>query len=62
MPSLDMEIIGSIALPLPSIELQAEYSALIAAYEQTHRQWAESARQGDHLFQTLLQRALRGAL
>jgi type I restriction enzyme, S subunit len=62
MPGLNMDIIGSLVIPLPPLELQQQFAVIAATYEQTRRQQQESARQSEHLFDTLLHRAFAGAL
>lgn len=52
--------IKAIRVPVPSINLQYAFADTVEEYEYAQHQQHESARQAEHLFQTLLHRAFRG--
>ncbi len=62
VPHINLDILRNFEVMLPPKELQEEFAAIAAQCEQTHRQQQESARQSDHLFETLLHRAFAGDL
>lgn len=47
---------------LPPLPLQQKFAQVVQKYERLRAQQRESARQGEHLFQSLLHRAFRGEL
>jgi type I restriction enzyme, S subunit len=59
---LGLQRMPKIKLYIPPLTLQEKFALIAQKYEQVQRQQRESARQGDHLFQTLLHRAFRGEL
>lgn len=62
MKNISMEKAMTIELPYPQIHLQRQFSDIVTCHEHVRRQQEESARQGDHLFETLLHRAFAGEL
>jgi type I restriction enzyme, S subunit len=62
VPHTNLGILKEFPVMFPPLNLQNQFAAIVAAHEQTRRQQEEAARQGDHLFQTLLHRAFRGEL
>lgn len=59
---INQQVIEAISIPVPPLELQNRFAAIATKHVYTRRQQAESARQGEHLFQTLLHQAFRGEL
>jgi type I restriction enzyme S subunit len=59
---LGLHRMPKIKMYIPPYFRQEEFAQIAEEYEQTRRRQHESARQGDHLFQTLLHRAFRGEL
>lgn len=51
-----------VQVPLPPKSRQKQFARIATAYENTRHQQQESARQADHLFDTLLHRAFTGDL
>jgi type I restriction enzyme S subunit len=47
---------------IPPLPLQQKFVRIVQNYERLRAQQRESARQAEHLFQSLLQRAFRGEL
>lgn len=62
MPNISKTKLMDVDIPLPSVELQRRFANIVHEKEITHIQQQESARQAEHLFQTLLHRAFRGEL
>lgn len=62
VPHINLDILKSFPVMLPPMDLQQRFATLAADYQVTCRQQQESARQSDHLFETLLQQAFSGAL
>jgi type I restriction enzyme S subunit len=60
--NIGMEGLGQIRVPLPPLPLQQKFAHIVHNYERRRAQQRESARQAEHLFQSLLQRAFRGEL
>lgn len=60
--TITAEDIKLIQVPLPPLPLQQKFAQIVQKYERLRAQQRESARQGEHLFQSLLHRAFRGEL
>lgn len=60
MDGLNMEIIKSLRIPLPPLELQQEFAAVVKRVERLRAVQREALRQAEHLFQALLHRAFSG--
>lgn len=56
------EKLKTIVFPLPPLQLQQQFAEVVHKLERLRAQQEEAARQAEHLFQTLLQRAFRGEL
>lgn len=56
------EKLKTIVFPLPPLQLQQQFAEVVHKLERLRVQQEEAARQAEHLFQTLLQRAFRGEL
>ncbi len=61
-PGLGLDQIRDLNIICPPPGLQRKFAAIVAKHEQIRRQQQESARQSDHLFETLLHRAFAGEL
>ncbi len=59
---LSLTKLKTIDIPVPPLETQNQFADVVVAHEKTRRQQHESARQSDHLFDTLLHRAFAGEL
>lgn len=59
MDGLNMEIIKSLRIPLPPLELQQKFAALVERVERLRAVQREALRQAEHFFQTLLHGAFR---
>lgn len=62
LASINMTQLRALPVPLPPMELQRDFADTISKFERVQNQQNESARQAEHLFQTLLHRAFRGEL
>lgn len=62
MDGLNMGIIKSMPLPLPTIELQKKYEAATTSLQETRKTVRLAAQRDDELFTMLLARAFRGEL
>lgn len=60
--NVNAEQIQAMRIPVPPIELQRNFAPVANAHAQTRHLQQESARQSDHLFDTLLHRAFAGKL
>lgn len=60
--NINAEQIQAVEIPLPPKELQWDFAEIVQEHEQNRTQQQESARQAEHLFQTLLHQAFRGEL
>lgn len=60
--NIGMEGLGQIPVPLPPLPLQQKFAHIVQKYERLRAQQRESARQAEHLFQSLLDRAFQGEL
>ncbi|WP_427163009.1 N-6 DNA methylase [Aliinostoc sp. HNIBRCY26] len=60
--SINQEILKSLRVPLPPLELQREIAKVIQNLERFRLQRQEVERQAENLFQTMLHRAFRGEL
>lgn len=60
LASINMTQLRALPVPLPPMELQRDFADTISKFERVENQQHESARQAEHLFQTLLHRAFRG--
>lgn len=61
-PHVNIGDLKKIAVPLPPLLEQQQYSAIVGQYDQIREQQHEAARQAEHLFESLLQRAFVGEL
>lgn len=61
-PGLGFAEVRALQIPVPPRNLQDEYVCIADEYVQARNQQSESARQAEHLFQSLLDRAFRGEL
>lgn len=61
-PNISQTIIRGLEIPLPPIEIQMEYSQLVASTRELRETALRSAVQLDELFASLQQRAFRGEL
>ena len=59
MDGLNMEIIKSLRIPLPPLQLQQKFAALVERVERLRAVQREALRQAEHFFQTLLHGAFR---
>jgi type I restriction enzyme, S subunit len=57
MDGLNMEIIKSLRIPLPPLQLQQKFVALVQRVERLRALQREASRQAEHLFAALLHRA-----
>lgn len=57
MDGLNMEIIKSLRIPLPPLELQQKFAAVVDRVERLRAVQREALREAEHLFQSLLHRA-----
>ena len=62
MPGLNMGIIKDLVISLPPLPLQQQFAHIVHKFERLRAQQRESARQAEHLFQTLLHCAFQGEL
>lgn len=60
--NINLAILRDLDVPFPPRDLRLEFAQVAWDYENTKVQQHESARQAEHLFQTLLHRAFRGEL
>lgn len=60
MDGLNMEIIKGLRIPLPPLQLQQEFAALVERMERLRAVQREALRQAEHLFASLLHRAFSG--
>ena len=60
--NINLEILRGLAVPLPPLEAQNKFTAIVKRYDQMFKVSKESERQAEHLFQSLLQRAFQGEL
>lgn len=60
--NINLEILRGLDIPLPPEKMRLAFAEIVWSYEQSTTQQKESARQAEHLFQTLLHRAFRGEL
>ncbi len=56
------EKLAEMNIVVPPLPLQEKFAAIVQKFERIRRQQREATRQAEHLFQTLLHRAFRGAL
>ncbi len=61
MDGLNMEIIKGLRFPLPPLQLQQKFAALVERHERLRATQREALRQAEHLFQTLLHQAFSPA-
>lgn len=61
MDGLNMEIIKGLRFPLPPLQLQQKFAALVERHERLRASQREALRQAEHLFQTLLHQAFSPA-
>jgi type I restriction enzyme S subunit len=59
---ISMGQLAQLEVPIPPLPLQQKFSQIVQKTERLRAQQRESARQGEHLFQSLLHRAFRGEL
>jgi type I restriction enzyme S subunit len=59
---ISMGQLAQLEVPLPPLLLQQKFAHIVQNYERLRAQQRESARQAEHLFQSLLARAFRGEL
>jgi type I restriction enzyme S subunit len=62
LPRLAPEMLADYMLPLPPISLQRKFDVIFQQYVNIKKREAESERQAEHLFQSLLQGAFSGEL
>jgi type I restriction enzyme S subunit len=62
VPHINLGILKEFPVMLPPITQQRAYIEVVTDHEKVTTQQHESARQAEHLFQTLLHRAFRGEL
>lgn len=62
MPNISKERLQTVVFPCPPPLKQKQFAETVEHYEQVNNQQHESARQAEHLFQSLLHRAFRGEL
>jgi len=55
--NINLEILRGLQVPLPPLELQKKFAAVVRCAERVRAQQREADRQAHHLFQTLLHRA-----
>ena len=60
MDALNMEIIKNLRIPLPPLQAQQKYAALVQQVERLRAVQREALRQAEHLFASLLDRAFSG--
>ena len=60
MPGLNMEIIKNLVVPVPPLSLQEEFAGVVAQVESMRSRQAESERQVEGLFESLLAGAFNG--
>ncbi len=60
--NINLEILRNLTIPLPPMNLQKQFSSLVMKFTDLKKKSAESERQTEHLFQSLLQRAFEGDL
>jgi type I restriction enzyme S subunit len=61
-PGLGFQQIRSFKVPIPPLDYQQKFARIVHKYERLRALQRESARQAEHLFQSLLDRAFRGEL
>jgi type I restriction enzyme S subunit len=61
-PHVNIGDLKKLTVPLPPLPLQQKFSQIAQKYERLRAQQRESARQAEHLFQSLLHSAFRGEL
>jgi type I restriction enzyme S subunit len=59
---LTLPMLREVPVPAVSFPLQQKFVQVVQKYERLRAQQRESARQGEHLFQSLLHRAFRGEI
>ena len=59
-PHVNAEQIESMEFPFPPLPLQEQFAGVVARHESLRRRQAESARQAEGLFQSMLNEAFRG--
>ena len=62
MPGLNLELIGSLVIPLSPLALQERFAAIARRHERLRGQQREALRQAEQLFDALLGLAFRGEL
>ena len=62
MTTIGQEDLSDLPCPLSNIEAQKKYEEIFREHVRVEWKLAESSRQAEHLFQSLLQRAFRGEL
>lgn len=59
---LTSPVLESIPVPNVPLPLQENFAAIVQKFERIRKQLRKATRQAEHLFQTALNRAFRGAL
>jgi len=62
MKNISKQKAATLPIPLAPLPLQQKFAHIVHKFERFRAQQRESARQAEHLFQTLLHRAFRGEL
>lgn len=58
--NINLEILRELPIPIPPPALQEQFAGVVARHESLRRRQAESARQAEGLFQSMLSEAFRG--